>query len=76
MAKRPDTQETLVFALELLRRIPWHRKVSASELHRQLQEAGLGKELRTVQRQLKLLSRHFDIERDDRDKPYGYRWSA
>ena len=75
MTKRPDTQETLVFALELLRRIPRHRKVSAKELHRQLQEAGLGKELRTVQRQLKLLSRHFDIERDDRDKPYGYRWS-
>ena len=75
MAKRPDTQETLVFALELLRRIPRQRKVSARDLHRQLQEAGLKKELRTVQRQLKLLSRHFDIERDDRERPYGYRWN-
>ena len=74
MAKRPDTQESLVFALELLRRIPRQRKVTAKELHRQLQEAGLKKGLRTVQRQLKLLSEHFDIECDDREKPYGYRW--
>ena len=75
MAKRPGNQETLVFALELLRRIPRQRKVTAKELHKQLQEAGLKKDLRTVQRQLKLLNRHFDIECDDREKPYGYRWS-
>ena len=74
MAKRPDTQETLVFALELLRRIPRY-KVTAKKLHQELQEAGLKKELRTVQRHLKLLSRHFDIERDDRERPYGYRWN-
>lgn len=30
--------------------------------------------MRTVQRQLDFLSQHFDIERDDRSKPYGYRW--
>ena len=74
MAKRPDTLESLVFALELLRRIPRQRKVTAQELHLQLQEAGLKKGMRTVQRQLKLLSEHFDIECDDREKPYGYRW--
>ena len=74
MAKRPDNQESLVFALELLRRIPRQRKITAKELHRQLQGAGLNKGLRTVQRQLKLLSEHFDIECDDREKPYGYRW--
>ena len=74
MAKRPVNQETLVFTLELLRRIPRQRKISAKELHRQLQEAGLKKGMRTVQRQLKLLSENFDIECDDREKPYGYRW--
>ena len=74
MAIRPGNQETLVFALELLRRIPRQRKVTAKELHRQLQGAGLKKGLRTVQRQLKFLNDHFDIERDDREKPYGYRW--
>lgn len=29
MPKRPDTLETTVLAIELLRRIPRHRKVSA-----------------------------------------------
>ena len=74
MAKRPGNQETLVFALELLRRIPRQGKVTAGKLHSQLQEAGFNKGLRTVQRQLKYLSEHFDIECDDREKPYGYRW--
>ncbi|MBS1633874.1 MAG: WYL domain-containing protein [Bacteroidetes bacterium] len=74
MTKRPTTQETLLFALELLRRIPRNRKISASELHQQLKDAGLERELRTIQRQLEVLTEHFDIERDDRNKPYGYRW--
>ena len=54
---------------------PGSARYRRGDLHRQLQEAGLKKELRTVQRQLKLLSRHFDIERDDRERPYGYRWN-
>ena len=74
MPKRPDTLETTVLAIELLRRIPRHRKVSAPELHAQLSSAGIERDLRTVQRQLDMLSRHFDIERDDSSKPYGYRW--
>lgn len=74
MSKRPETQDTVLLALELLRRIPRQRKVSASELHEQLQGLGLQRDVRTIQRQLENLSRHFDIERDDRSKPYGYRW--
>lgn len=74
MPKRSDTHETVLLALELLRRIPRRHKVTASELHSQLSQAGIKRELRTVQRQLELLSEHFDIERDDRSKPYGYRW--
>lgn len=74
MAKRPDTLETVLLAIELLRRIPRGRKVTASELHAQLKEAGLDRDLRTIQRQLEMLSAHFEIERDDRSKPYGYRW--
>jgi predicted DNA-binding transcriptional regulator YafY len=74
MAKRPDTLETVQIALELLRRIPRSQKISASELHAQLSEAGLARDLRTIQRQLEMLTRHFDIERDDRSSPYGYRW--
>ena len=74
MSKRPDTKETVLLALELMRRIPRNRKVTAKELHEQLADTEVGRDLRTVQRQLEMLSEHFDIERDDRNKPYGYRW--
>lgn len=76
MAKRPDTLETVLLAVELLRRIPRGRKVTAGDLHRQLKDAGIDRDLRTIQRQLEMLSEHFEIERDDRSKPYGYRWLA
>lgn len=74
MAKRSDTLETVLLAIELLRRIPRGHKVTAVELHRQLKDVGIERELRTIQRQLEMLSEHFEIERDDRSKPYGYRW--
>ena len=64
----------MLLALELLRRIPRTSKVSAPELHKQLSGAGVERELRTIQRQLDMLSKHFEIERDDSSKPYGYRW--
>lgn len=74
MAKRSDTLETALLAIELLRRIPRGRKITATELHSQLKDAGIERELRTIQRQLEMLSEHFEIERDDRSKPYGYSW--
>ncbi|MBW7900911.1 MAG: WYL domain-containing protein [Rhodocyclaceae bacterium] len=72
--KRPETLETALLAIELLKRIPRGRKASASELHTQLRDAGIDRDLRTIQRQLQMLSEHFEIERDERSKPYGYRW--
>jgi DNA-binding transcriptional ArsR family regulator len=74
MAKRPDTSETVRIVLEILRRIPRTRKVTASELHAQLVAADFDRNLRTVQRHLDALAEGFDIECDDRSKPYGYRW--
>lgn len=74
MASRPDNLETLTLALEILKRIPRRALVTATELHAQLQAAGISRDKRTIQRQLEMLSEHFDIERDDRTKPYGYRW--
>ena len=74
MSKRPTTEETVIFAIELLRRIPRNRKVTAADLHEQLDAIGIKRDIRTIQRQLECLSEHFDIERDDRSKPYGYRW--
>ena len=74
MKGKASTLETLRFTLELLKRIPRTHKVSAPELYRQLSDAGLERDLRTVQRQLDELAQHFDIERDSRSKPYGYQW--
>ena len=74
MPQRPDTLETVLLAVELLRRIPRGRKITAGELHRQLKDAGMERSERTIQRQLEMLSSHFEIERDERSKPYGYRW--
>ncbi len=74
MAKRSDTRETALLALEIMRRIPRKRTVTAKELHEQLADTEVGRDLRTIQRQLEMLSGYFDIERDDRTKPYGYRW--
>lgn len=73
MSKRSDTSETVVLALELLRRIPRDRYVTASELHEELRHIGIQRDLRTVQRQLEMLSEHFDVERDVRVRPFGYR---
>lgn len=67
MRHRPNTMETVKLALELLRRIPARRKITAEQLHAQLADAGIKRDLRSIQRQLKALSDHFDIECDDSD---------
>ena len=74
MPRRPDSLETLQLSLDLLRRIPKGRTVTASELHQQLIDAGFDRDLRTIQRLLETLSEFYDIERDDSSKPYRYRW--
>jgi predicted DNA-binding transcriptional regulator YafY len=74
MATRPDNLETTRLSLELLRRIPRHRKVTAAELREQLAAIGLQRDVRSIQRLLTELSEQFDIERDSSGKPYGYRW--
>lgn len=74
MANRPKNADSLLFHLDLLKQIPKSRKISAPEIHKNLIEMGYSKDIRTVQRVLKELCEHFDIECDDRNKPYGYRW--
>ena len=69
-----DSLDTARLLIEMLKRIPKDRKITASELHEQLTAQGMGRDIRTVQRHLDTLSEQFDIERDDRSKPYGYRW--
>ncbi|MFA0413306.1 helix-turn-helix transcriptional regulator [Vibrio renipiscarius] len=75
MSKRASTQDSVALAFELLKRIPRSYQITARELHQQLQHIGIDRDLRTIQRNLEMLCAHFDIIRDDRNKPYGYRWS-
>ncbi|MBY7663041.1 WYL domain-containing protein [Vibrio atlanticus] len=75
MAKKSNTQESLALAFEILKRIPKSHQVTAKELHQQLQHIGIERDLRTIQRNLEMLCEHFDIIRDERSKPYGYRWN-
>lgn len=76
MSRRSDTLETTLFCIEALRRIPRSGKISTTDLHRQLADAGFKRDVRSIQRLLKTLSEHFDIELDDRSKPYGYKWKS
>ena len=76
MPRRPANLETLHLSLELLRRIPRHHKVSAAELHAEILAAGYQRDIRTIQRQLDELCKHFSIEQDDTSKPFGYRWKG
>ena len=55
MPRRPDSLETLQISLELLRRIPKGRAITAPELREQLAEAGFERDMRTIQRQQDLL---------------------
>ncbi len=71
---RKDGLETAILLLEILKRIPKMRKITTSELQKQLAAHGLERDVRTIQRHLETLIDRFDIERDDRAKPYGYRW--
>ena len=52
MSKQQGKLDTVMLVIELLRRIPRNRKVTASELHQELRDAGWERDLRTVQRQL------------------------
>lgn len=74
MPERSNQLDTLLMSLEMLKRIPRTSKTTASQLQAQLRDAGFERDLRTVQRQLDVLSEHFDIDRDTRCKPYGYAW--
>lgn len=76
MANQYKPLETTILHIEILRRIPaYGRKVTARQLLEQLAAIGIERDVRTIQRQLEALSSHFKLERDDRNKPYGYSWA-
>lgn len=74
MPHNRESMETVHLTIELLHRIPRESKITAPELKRQLAAAGYERDLRSIQRHMKQITEHFDVECDDRGKPYGYRW--
>ena len=54
--------------------IPRQRKITTRQLQQQLTEIGYERDLRSIQRQMETLCRYFPIERDERSRPFGYRW--
>ena len=76
MPQRPPGLETLQLALHLLKNIPRNKFVTTQDMLHRLDAQGIKRDLRTVQRQLDMLSEAFDIERDMRNKPYGYKWKS
>jgi predicted DNA-binding transcriptional regulator YafY len=74
MPQRPGSMETVQLTIELLHRIPRQHKITANELQAQLAAAGYKRDLRSIQRQLKQIAENFDVECDDRSKPFGFRW--
>lgn len=74
MPARSSTLDTIQLALATMQRIPRRRYTSTAELQAQLRNSGIDRSLRTVQRTLRFLVQHFDIECRDDSKPYGYRW--
>lgn len=71
---RASNLDTVLLTLEMLRRIPRTHYITAQQLHEQLRHAGFQRDVRSIQRHLDTLCSHFEIERDDRSRPYGYRW--
>ncbi|PSV24148.1 hypothetical protein [Photobacterium kishitanii] len=74
MAKKikPTTREHISLALELYNRIPQGRKVTAQMLQEELRQSGIERDIRTIQRNLDLIVTYFNVDKDTRDKPYGY----
>lgn len=71
-----EKSQSLDRLLALLGAIPTGRLSTSSELRGALARQGMEVEPRTVQRDLRLLQRHFAIECDERSKPHGWRWSS
>lgn len=74
MAPHTDRLDTALLLIEILKRIPRQRRVSAAELQSQLAAQGYERDIRTIQRHLDTLSSAFALDRDERSKPFGYRW--
>lgn len=67
------SQHYIQLVLEIYKRIPNSRKITAKEIQQQLNEVGIVRSERTIQRNLTDIAQFFDdVDVDTRDKPFGY----
>jgi predicted DNA-binding transcriptional regulator YafY len=76
MKEREDSLTKLKLSIELLKRIPKGRTITAPELRDQLinEDPSFERSPRTIQRLLETLSGFYDIDRDETSKPFKYCW--
>ncbi|MCI7353534.1 MAG: WYL domain-containing protein [[Actinobacillus] rossii] len=74
MTTHKDGLETARLIIQILNYIPKNRKITVSELFELLKDNGFERDKRTIQRTLKSICDNFDVECDDRSRPYGFRW--
>jgi predicted DNA-binding transcriptional regulator YafY len=68
--------DTLSRLLELLKALPHYRWATPTQLRELLADRGFEVDLRSVQRDLKELQKHFPLDHNDKGRPHGWRWSA
>ncbi|MFM2589487.1 hypothetical protein [Vibrio sp. TBV020] len=75
MKSSPNKQASahIELILELYTLIPSSYKITLGELHQKLLQRGIHRSTRTIQRSLDIITHYFDVEKDERSKPYGYR---
>ena len=77
MAQRSSDLETVKLILHILQNMPKNRKTSISEIQQNLESIGIKRTTRSLQRIMnETICSEFDVELDDREKPYGYSWKS
>lgn len=76
MPESSNSPEGVRIAVHVLAMLSHHRALSCADIHHQLEALGFQRTRRSIQRLMDDLTNSFEIECDDRSKPYGYRWKA
>jgi len=73
MARRPADAETIQLSAEILARLSRTRLITIKELQEQLEESGIQRTERSIQRAMVSLAKRYPIHISSDSKPYGYR---
>ncbi len=77
MSQRSSDLETVKIILHILQNMPKNRKTSIAEIKKNLEQIDIHRSARTLQRLMnETICSEFDVELDDREKPYGYSWKS